>query len=244
MCEQMHRAFQTFIDRLSSAENATSFSEAMAAIVTALDLSCFAYLALPSQLRKEPLVISTYPANWVAHYVRNHYERLDPVVMQALQNPEPFQWGLEFMPRHLSSAQQELFDEAAEYGIRFGFTIPIHDDRGAVAAVTFATDESRPPFERTIKEHAEVLQLMAMYFHAHARRTLSFDRTVYGALLSPREYECLQWSSRGKSAWEIGKIIGISRRTAAFHLDNARAKLGVRTVRQAVVLLAESKFRR
>ncbi|WP_407181427.1 helix-turn-helix transcriptional regulator [Bradyrhizobium sp. STM 3562] len=54
----------------------------------------------------------------------------------------------------------------------------------------------------------------------------------------------LEWSSRGKSAWEIGCILGISRRTAAFHLDNARAKLGVRTVRQAVVRLAESRSRR
>ncbi|MFK5073526.1 helix-turn-helix domain-containing protein, partial [Klebsiella pneumoniae] len=34
--------------------------------------------------------------------------------------------------------------------------------------------------------------------------------------LSPREFECLEWSSRGKSAWEIGSILGISRRTAAF----------------------------
>ena len=87
----MHRVFQRFIDRLSNAEDDANFSEALAVVATALDLSCFAYLALPSRLRTRPLVISTYPANWVAHYVRNHYERLDPVIMQALQDPEPFQ---------------------------------------------------------------------------------------------------------------------------------------------------------
>jgi DNA-binding CsgD family transcriptional regulator len=55
--------------------------------------------------------------------------------------------------------------------------------------------------------------------------------------LSPRELECLQWAAQGKSAWAIGQILKVSRRTAAFHLDNARAKLGVQNLRQAVALL-------
>ena len=45
--------------------------------------------------------------------------------------------------------------------------------------------------------------------------------------LSPRELECLEWAARGKSAWEIGRLLNISRRTAAFHLDNAKMKFGV-----------------
>ncbi|ESZ53486.1 helix-turn-helix transcriptional regulator [Mesorhizobium sp. L103C131B0] len=39
-----------------------------------------------------------------------------------------------------------------------------------------------------------------------------------GISLTPREYECLQWAARGKSAWAIGCILGIKPRTAAFHL--------------------------
>ena len=58
--------------------------------------------------------------------------------------------------------------------------------------------------------------------------------------MSPREFECLEWAARGKSAWDIGAILGISRRTAAFHLDNARLKLGVKTISQAVAKLAAS----
>ncbi|WP_354130838.1 MULTISPECIES: helix-turn-helix domain-containing protein [unclassified Bradyrhizobium] len=49
---------------------------------------------------------------------------------------------------------------------------------------------------------------------------------VAGVVLSPREYECLEWSARGKSAGEIGIILGIAERTAGFHLDNARANSG------------------
>jgi hypothetical protein len=69
-----------------------------------------------------------------------------------------------------TSKSQELFEEAARFGIRYGFTVPIHNDSSPIAAVTFAADERRPQFERTISEHARVLQLMAMYFHAHAQR--------------------------------------------------------------------------
>ncbi|WP_346658860.1 helix-turn-helix domain-containing protein [Bradyrhizobium sp. CW1] len=61
--------------------------------------------------------------------------------------------------------------------------------------------------------------------------------------MSPRELECLEWSSRGNSAGDIGIILGITERTVCFHLNNARAKLGVGSLRQAVVPLTEVKFR-
>ncbi len=86
-----------------------------------------------------------------------------------------------------------------------------------------------------------MLQLIAMYFHAHARRRLSINRVIDGIALSPRELECLEWAAQGKSAWEIGRLLNISRRTAAFHLDNAKMKFGVRTICQAVAKLAASK---
>lgn len=213
----------------------------MANAAAAMDLSCFAYLAMPARPTNEPLVISTYPADWVAHYLQSRYERLDPVITEALQNPEPFRWGLGLAARQLSSAQRELFHEASHFGIRFGFTVPIHDGRGPVAAVTFATDEKRPQFENCINSHARVLQLMALYFHAHARRKLSGDRRIGEAILSPRELECLEWAAEGKSAWEIGRILGISRYTVASYLENAKEKLGVRTIVQAATRLAAAK---
>jgi DNA-binding CsgD family transcriptional regulator len=237
----MHRVFQRFIDNLSSAEDAVAFSEAMALVATALDLSCFAYLALPSRLGKKPLVISTYPANWVAHYVRNHYEGLDPVILQALQTTEPFQWGLGFSQTRLSSTQKELFDEASQFGIRFGFTVPIHDGHTPVATLTFACDRRNVPFEHCVAANARVLQLMAMYFHAHACRKLMSESRVEVTSLSPREFECLEWASQGKSSWEIGHILGISRYTAASYLNNAKQKLGVRTIVQAAARLAAAK---
>ena len=53
-------------------------------------------------------------------------------------------------------------------------------------------------------------------------------------LLSPRETECLRWAALGKTDNEIGTILTISPRTARFHIENAKKKLGVATRIQAV----------
>jgi LuxR family transcriptional regulator, activator of conjugal transfer of Ti plasmids len=237
----MHRVFQAFIDGLAASDKAEDLRRDLSEAGAALDLTCFAYLSLPSRRGDPPNLISTYPIAWTDHYLRERYERLDPVIAEALATPEPFEWGQEFDSRRLSKSQCALLDEAACFGIRCGFTVPLHDPQGPIAAVTFATDERRPQFERCIEHYRHVLQLMAMYFHAHARRRLSTHHVVDGVALSPREFECLEWAARGKSAWDIGQILSITRRTAAFHLDNAKAKLGVRSICQAVARFATAK---
>jgi hypothetical protein len=45
----VHRIFQTFIDRLAESADAERLREGMAETAAALDLSCFAYLAVPDQ---------------------------------------------------------------------------------------------------------------------------------------------------------------------------------------------------
>jgi DNA-binding response OmpR family regulator len=56
--------------------------------------------------------------------------------------------------------------------------------------------------------------------------------------LAERELEALTWAARGKTFAEIGEILGLSRRTVEFHLDNARRKLGVPTRTQALIKAA------
>ncbi|RWN91764.1 MAG: helix-turn-helix transcriptional regulator [Mesorhizobium sp.] len=55
------------------------------------------------------------------------------------------------------------------------------------------------------------------------------DRPIRGTEetppLSPREKECILWTAKGKSSWEIGQIIGISANTVNFHIKNVMRKL-------------------
>jgi LuxR family transcriptional activator of conjugal transfer of Ti plasmids len=238
----MHSIFHNFIDHLSLAQNSVMLRDAMGNAADALDLSCFAYLAIPQgNVPTPPLLISTYPLAWTSRYLQGHYQRFDPVITQAIVGADPFEWGADIAASAPTGEQREMFDEAAKHGIRHGFTVPIHHGRVPIAAMTFAADERRPQFVRRIQEHGRVLQLMAMYFHAHVRRKLAPDRIIDGVSLSPRELECLGWAAQGKSAWEIGRILGITRRTASFHLENAKAKLGVHSISHAVARLVASR---
>lgn len=209
----------------------------MGEAVQALELPCFAYLRMPRSGRATAALISTYPARWTDHYLDLHYEKIDPVIQAAHAITEPFEWGLGADTFALSRQQKSFFDEASAFGIRCGFTIPIQDAFGPVAAVTFASDMRRPEFLRSIGKNARVLQLMAIFLHAHVRRKLYPDPPVSGARLTAREIECLRWAALGKSRWETAQILNLSAWTVKFHLENAKSKLGVRTIAQAVCRL-------
>lgn len=53
--------------------------------------------------------------------------------------------------------------------------------------------------------------------------------------LTARQIECLAWTAKGKTAWETGQILGISRRTVELHLAKACHTLGVHTKIQAAL---------
>ena len=57
--------------------------------------------------------------------------------------------------------------------------------------------------------------------------------------LNDREVEALTWVARGKTSAEIAQILGLSKRTIDFHIDNARSKLGAATRTQAVIKAAD-----
>jgi LuxR family transcriptional activator of bioluminescence operon len=52
--------------------------------------------------------------------------------------------------------------------------------------------------------------------------------------LTKRETDILSWLAHGKTAWEIGTILHISRRTVEWHTRNAAKKLNAVNALQAV----------
>ncbi|AZO50328.1 MAG: LuxR family transcriptional regulator [Mesorhizobium sp.] len=228
----MQTVFERFLERLSESVDEADLRGALADVASGLDLRTFAYLSLPPRSDGKPTLISNYPAPWTAHYLENGYESIDPVIVRARSGGCPFRWGSDLSGEEAAGAQ--VFEEAAQFGICCGMTTPIIDRRGNFAAITFAADKPDTAFFRATERHVEGLPYIATCFHMFVRCKLSADRMIDGVLLTPREYECLQWAQKGKSDWEIGCILGITQRTAAFHLGNARRKLGVTNTKQAI----------
>ena len=60
--------------------------------------------------------------------------------------------------------------------------------------------------------------------------------------LNEREVETLTWAARGKTSAEIAKILGLTKRTVDFHIDNARIKLGAANRIQAAIKAASGNL--
>jgi len=89
---------------------------------------------------------------------------------------------------------------------------------------------------------AEVLEVARAHQLAVARRKGDWElvEPVPAAAdrpsLTPREHEVLWWAAQGKSAWEIGEILHISKRTVDEHTQKAIRKLGAVNRTQAVAV--------
>jgi DNA-binding CsgD family transcriptional regulator len=60
--------------------------------------------------------------------------------------------------------------------------------------------------------------------------------------LTPREREVLSWVAEGKTAWEIGEILNIAKRTVDEHIKNTCRKLDAVNRPQAVAIAVRDRI--
>jgi DNA-binding NarL/FixJ family response regulator len=60
--------------------------------------------------------------------------------------------------------------------------------------------------------------------------------------LNDREVETLTWVARGKTSAQVAEILGLTKRTVDFHLDNAKVKLGAATRTHAAIKAATGRL--
>jgi DNA-binding CsgD family transcriptional regulator len=98
---------------------------------------------------------------------------------------------------------------------------------------TYPLAESKP---------ADILDVARVHQHTLARRNGVWELVKSAAALAdtrsltPRELEVLTWAAQGKSAWEIGVVLGITKRTVDEHIHTAMRKLGAANRTQAVAI--------
>lgn len=153
----------------------------------------------------------------------------------------PFEWREAVGSTQLSTKQRQFFGEAGEFGISFGFTVPIHGPHAQFSALTVTSDVPAHLADRLISANRFLIHVMGLYYNEHVGSILL--KQIQGPeregsiapVLSVREKDCLSWVAQGKSSWEISRLFGISERTVNFHIENAKRKLGVYSRQHAVV---------
>jgi LuxR family transcriptional regulator, activator of conjugal transfer of Ti plasmids len=230
----MSLIFQRFMDSIGAAGGAGDLTEAMRRFAGGIGLTRFAYLDFRRPDTEPPVYLTTYPIEWVYHYMGRRYHEIDPVIAQARSGVLPFFWDEATTGREGSREQRRFFGEAAEFGIRCGLSIPIRDDQTRLALVSLASDGKPAEMTRDVDRHRSMLHLAALYLHVHARQKLQDAVPSEGANLSAEERACLQWVVQGKSAWDIGEVLTIPQGTVVHFLKNAKQKLRATTLSQAV----------
>ncbi|HEU4404371.1 MAG TPA: LuxR C-terminal-related transcriptional regulator [Polyangiaceae bacterium] len=233
-----------FITQIRVASDVGGVRDIMSQAATSLGLGGFLYLSrrergLPTQL-SEQTVITSFPAEWTARHLARDSRWSGRILARAGADELPFFWGEPegADPNPPDRPSQEL-RLAAGPGADHGWTVPIHDPLCGVAALSFTGAQGFGALWRAVETHRATLHVMAIYFHARARKALAARGCAPAVGLTPRELQCLGWAALGKSRTDIGQIIGVSPRTIKFHLENAQRKLNVAHTTQAVLRAAQ-----
>jgi LuxR family quorum sensing-dependent transcriptional regulator len=118
---------------------------------------------------------------------------------------------------------------ASDYGLRDGLLVPVHGPRGFHSAIGM----SAPPggYDESARFALGFLGICAA---EQVFRRTSDDKPV--PPITVREREVLTWTALGKSAWEVGEILSISKRTVDKHVQTAFRKLGASNKVHAVAI--------
>ncbi len=174
------------------------------------------------------LIYTSAPANVIAAFPETHSIENHPLLSRALEQIEPFS-TTEVQAQPLRAAQREVlaFLEHS-LDVTDGWTFPIAKTGAREGVVLLAGRE--PDMSPVIRS---MLHLLAHLAFDKSETLVDGEGAVTRALTS-RELECLRWVSVGKTDAEIAVILSIKPRTARFHIENAKRKLGVATRVQAV----------
>ena len=168
--------------------------------------------------------LHNYPARWVAHYDGNAFGIADPVHRASQASCVGFLWSDMKTMIPLTASDRRILALGREYGIGNGFTVPVHVPGELPGSCTFANNSGEPIDQATLP----LAQLVGVFAFESARRCWGirpFEQNP--PRLTDRQRDCLLWAGRGKSDWEIGRILGISEDTVDRHLTNARERYGV-----------------
>jgi len=183
--------------------------------------------------QSEFITVDNTPVAYSDTYCDPKLQRRDPVMQHCRQHSLPIIWDQD---TYVTNGVSELYEQQASFGYCTGIAMALHLPDGRHFQLGVDRDQPLPDDGAELQRMVADLQLFAVHAQEAALRllvpaTLQPERPK----LTPRELECLRWTMEGKTAWEVGAILGVSERTAVLHVTNAMHKLGCINKHQAVL---------
>jgi LuxR family quorum-sensing system transcriptional regulator CciR len=218
------------IDRFVRDLRLVESEEQLSSLLESISLELgFAFFALTPHvdIRQAPqpaIRLATYPAEWVDYFDGQRLGPSDPVHRASHLTSVGFAWSEVPAMIPLTRRDRDILDRARLAGIGDGFTIPAHVPGESHGSCSFATRRGEP-IEPGALPRAQLVGAFAFEAARRLWKIRAVDKPVPG--LTDRQRDCLLWAARGKSDWEISRILGISHETVIQHLKQARERYGV-----------------
>ena len=170
-----------------------------------------------------PVLIHNYPENWADLYQEEELGPIDPVRRMSHRTNRGFRWSHIGRTIALSSRDRNILAAGSTHGIGEGFTVPAHIPGEVSGSCSFVVLNGKPLPEDMLWS----AQLVGEVALEKARFLAGGEPVVTEIELTDRQIECVLWTARGKTDWEISRIMGISQLTVEQHQKMARERYGV-----------------
>jgi DNA-binding CsgD family transcriptional regulator len=178
--------------------------------------------------------VDNTPAGYMETFLDRDHAKRDPVSQHCKISSAPIIWD---QATYTNVGRGTAWEHQASFGYRCGISLAMHLPQGLHFLIGVDRDMALPPCSVEISRMTADLQLFAVYAQDTAMRVL-LPKSPEGEgapKLTLRELECLRWTMEGKTAWELGRILGIAEQTVARHVHNASQKLQCANKHQAVL---------
>lgn len=176
------------------------------------------------------LRVHNYPEEWAHWFDTQRLGLSDPVHRASQQTSAGFLWRDMVREVSLAASDRTVFARARRHGIGDGLTIPAHVPGDAHGSCSFAWRRGAAP-----EPGALVFAQSIANFAFEAARRIHGPRGEPRRRLTDRQRECLLWAARGKTDWEISRIMGIGHMTVVDHIRNARGRYDAATRAMLIV---------
>ena len=164
------------------------------------------------------------PQLWEDNFLYRNDPWSDPILQKCKDTIDPFFFG--------EAADPARLERARAFGVEDCLVVPIAGSRGIVGAAWMAGDRERMAFYKVVISAIAY----SCYYRLEQLRPTPATLLEQPVSISRRERQVLDLVADGLTTAEIGSELGISKRTAEWHLARVVDRLGARNRVQAVVL--------
>jgi LuxR family transcriptional regulator, quorum-sensing system regulator CciR len=222
----MFDRIDAFVRDVSGVASEAELADVLEVICTEMGFDYFA-LTHHVDIRQAPqpaIRLHNYPLQWVEYFDDQKLGTSDPVHRASHLTSVGFTWSRLPHMIHLTPRDRMVLEAAGSNGIGDGFTVPAHVPGESNGSCSFAIR----PGQALLEKQLPSAQLVGAFAFETARRLWRMRAgTLPVAQLTDRQRDCVVWAARGKSDWEIARILGISHETVIQHLKQARGRYGV-----------------